>query len=112
MNDQFSLIVRHNPCPPTAVPAKSILTVTTGNQQYPSGKLFDNRPLTANSSQPKLIKRVQWAGLVEYSAADEEQKIVMNRKKYKPESKGVTTLQRYKKFNKINIKAGDPILTT
>ena len=51
-------------------------------------------------------------GLSDYSAAEEEQKIVMNRKKYKQESKGVTTLQRYKKFNKISIKAGDPILTT
>lgn len=48
----------------------------------------------------------------EYNAHDEEQKIIQNRKKYKPESKGVTTLQRYKRFNKINIKAGDPILTT
>ena len=35
----------------------------------------------------------------------------MNRKKYKHE-KGVTTYQRFKRFNKITIKAGDPILTT
>lgn len=38
--------------------------------------------------------------------------MAMNRKKYKQESKGITTLQRYKRFNKINLKAGDPILTT
>jgi hypothetical protein len=51
-------------------------------------------------------------GLAPFNAVEEELKFLQNRKKYKKEAKSITTWSRFKRFNQIIIKAGDPILTT
>lgn len=63
-----------------------------------SGRLFEKTPPHANSAKGaslilpvemanlqkmRTVKRVRFSGLPDYNAADEELKIVMNRKKYK-----------------------------
>lgn len=48
----------------------------------------------------------------DFNAEEEMNIFAYNRKKYRQESNnGITTLQRFKKFNKIHINSGDPILT-
>ena len=62
------------------IPKKGILVIS--NQA--SGRIYESKiGLGGSIYKSKTTKRVQFIGIPEYNAADEEAKINFNRKKYK-----------------------------